>query len=516
MDVTLLKLPKKLDGYTLVRHINKGGMADIYEGTRDSIQGVTPKVAVKIMDQKKASDKTFLKLFAHEAIVSSNLRHKNLIHVQDYNECEGLHYIVMEYVDGLTLREIIRRCRKQKISLPAPLVAEIGRQICEGLHYAHIAKTPDGKDIGLVHRDIKPSNIMLDKAGVIKIVDFGVSLGDEMKDLKHGFRGTWGYMSIEQGQKKRVTPQSDLFSVGLLLFELCTQRPFFSNQKKELSAVDQNFIDGRLQDLGPDHFVLREVLSKAMSVDLQHRYQSAKEMSEVLDTKSYNMVQARQDLVALYQDILHRGGGGSKIMKTSSGMNSIVGFFIVLLLPMLIILVLYLGNQVIAPEESPKTIVEKVQKIPTTATLNTSSKTRTESKKQVKPPKTTQTITNQSKKKTGTQAKVSRTKVETKTKTVTKTQVVTKPVEVDPTINYGLLTVSADDSAQVYVDGKKIRGVPLVDYRVSQGKHVIIVAQNLTERQRLEVTIEKGYSYIYVWSFFNNRWTRKEKSIISK
>ena len=84
----------------------------------------------------------------------------------------------------------------------------------------------------------------------------------------------------------------------------------------------------------------------------------------------------------------------------------------------------------------------------------------------------------------------------------------------DPTITYGLLTVSADDSAQVYVDGKKIRGVPLVDYRVSQGKHVIIVAQNLTERQRLEVTIEKGYSYIYVWSFFNNRWTRKEKNII--
>ena len=109
-----------------------------------------------------------------------------------------------------------------------------------------------------------------------------------------------------------MTPQSDLFSVGLLLFELCTQKPFFSNQKKELSAVDQDFIDGRLQDLGPDHFVLREVLSKAMNVDLQQRYQSAKEMSEVLDTKSYNMVQARQDLVALYQDILHRGGGSSK------------------------------------------------------------------------------------------------------------------------------------------------------------------------------------------------------------
>ena len=506
----MLALPKKLDGYTLTRHINKGGMAEIYEGTRDSIQGVTPKVAVKIMNPKKASDETFLKLFTHEAIVSSNLRHKNLIHVQDYNECEGLHYIVMEYVDGLTLREIIRRCKKQKSPLPAPLVAEMGRQICEGLHYAHIARTPDGKEIGLVHRDIKPSNIMLDKAGVIKIVDFGVSLGDEMKGLKHGFRGTWGYMSIEQGQKKRVTPQSDLFSVGLLLFELCTQKPFFSNQKKDMPHVDQAFIDERLQELGPDHFVLREVLAKAMQIDLSRRYKTAKEMSEVLDTKSFNMVQARQDLVALYQRILHQSAGTSIQIKNSSGMKSIVGFFIVLLLPMLVILVLYLGNQVISPTESPQTTVETNQNPPTKSTSQRTSRTvSTKSKTKTKLPKTTRVTTK-------TQKKSKPTKSQTRTTTETATKTVVKQTEVDPTIPYGLLTISADDTAQVYIDGKKIRGVPLVDYRVSEGKHTIIVAQNLTERQRLEVTIEKGYSYIYVWSFFNNRWTRKERNIITK
>ena len=507
----LLKLPKKIDGYTLIRHINKGGMAEIYEGTRDSIKGVTPKVAVKIMDPKKNSDETFLKLFAHEAIVSSNLRHKNLIHVQDYNECEGLHYIVMEYVDGLTLREIIRRCKRQKMSLPAPLVAEIGRQICEGLHYAHIARNSEGKEIGLVHRDIKPSNIMLDKAGVVKIVDFGVSLGDEMKDLKPGFRGTWGYMSIEQGHKKRVTAQSDLFSVGLLLFELCTHKPFFSNQKKEMSSVDQDYINERLQDLGADHFVLREVLSKAMKIDLKQRYQTAKEMSEILDTKSYNMVQARQDLVALYQNIIHDSGGMSRAIKTSTGMRSIVGFFIVLLLPMLVILILYLGNQVISPDEKVQTTLKIEQKTSTTIQARTQSKNKgTEIQKKRSITKTVQTITTRTKKQTVT----SLTGNDKKQKTVVKSS--DKSKEIDPTITYGLLTVSADDSAQVYVDGKKIRGVPLVDYRVSQGKHTIIVAQNLTERQKIEVTIEKGYSYIYVWSFFNNRWTRKEKSIIVK
>jgi len=145
----LIELPKKLDRYTLIRRINKGGMAEIYEGTRDSIKGVAPKVAIKIMDPKKASDETFRKLFAHEAIVSSNLRHKNLIHVQDFHECDGYHYIVMEFVDGLTLRDIIRRCTRHKIVLPAPLIAEMGRQICEGLHYAHTSRTPDGKEIGL-------------------------------------------------------------------------------------------------------------------------------------------------------------------------------------------------------------------------------------------------------------------------------------------------------------------------------------------------------------------------------
>ena len=240
-------------------------------------------------------------------------------------------------------------------------------------------------------------------------------------------------------------------------------------------------------------------------------------MSEVLDTKSYNMVQARQDLVALYQGIIHQTAGGTGSIKTSSGMKSIVGFFIVLLLPMLVILLLYLGNQVISTEDSSQTLVETIPQVETTKKVSTkTNRERIESKKQTSTEKTKKTVATKSVKKTTTQTVVPRTNVGTKTKTVTKPEAVVKPAEVDSTITYGLLTVSADNSAQVYVDGKKIRGVPLVDYKVAEGKHTIIVAQNLTERQRLEVTIEKGYSYIYVWSFFNNRWTRKEKSIISK
>ena len=161
---------------------------------------------------------------------------------------------------------------------------------------------------------------------------------------------------------------------------------------------------------------------------------------------------------------------------------------------MLVILLLYLGNQAISPENSIQTVVKTAPKVTTAKKTPTkTNRARVESKKQKTATKTKQTVTTKAKKETKSQAITPQTKVEIKTKTSTKTQTVANSTELDPTITYGLLTVSADDSAQVYVDGKKIRGVPLVDYKISEGKHTIIVAQNLTERQRLEVTIEKGY-----------------------
>lgn len=510
----MIELPKKLDRYTLIHRINKGGMAEIYEGTRDSIKGVAPKVAIKIMDPKKSSDETFRKLFAHEAIVSSNLRHKNLIHVQDFHECDGYHYIVMEFVDGLTLRDIIRRCSRHKITLPAPLVAEIGRQMCEGLHYAHMARTPEGKEIGLVHRDIKPSNIMLDKAGVVKVVDFGVSVGDEMKDLKPGFRGTWGYMSVEQAQKKRVTAQSDLFSAGLLLFELCTHTPFFADQKKEIQSLTQESIDGRLQDLGPDHFVLREILSKAMHVDLHQRFKTAKEMSEMLDGKSHNMVQARQDLVALYQSVVQKKPGKMTRQASSSNQKSMVGFFIVLLLPVLVILVLYVLNQLFF---DPKTDTEPASLTTVSVSKTMPKKTKTKEKKETQYRQEDIVKTKKESPKNTTKNPTRKKVVpSSKTKISTLTNSKKSVLKVDPSIAYGLLTISADDSADVYVDGKKVRTVPLVDYKIPQGKHHVVIAKSINERQKIDLVIENGYSYIYVWSFFNKQWTRKQKIIISK
>ena len=114
--------------------------------------------------------------------MSSHLRHQNLIQIQDFDRQDDLYFLVMEYVDGITLRSATKRRWKHGIPVSQSLIAEIGRQICEGLHHAHNAK--DGKDklIELVHRDIKPSNLMINKQGVIKILDFGISY--EKKDQK--------------------------------------------------------------------------------------------------------------------------------------------------------------------------------------------------------------------------------------------------------------------------------------------------------------------------------------------
>lgn len=514
-------VPEHLDNYTLVKRISKGGMAEIFEGRRDSIKGVTSKVAIKLITPKQAENETFRKLFVHEAIVSSNLRHKNIVHVQDFNECNGYHYIVMEFVEGLTLFEVIRRSKKKKMVIPSSLVAEIGRQLCEGLHYAHLAKNTDGTEIGLIHRDIKPSNMMLDKSGVLKIVDFGVSLGDQMNGIAPAVRGTMGYMSPEQAKGEKLTSKSDLFSMGLLLFELCTLQRFFTNQETQSKAgLTQSFIDERLQELSAEHFGLREILSQALQINPNERFSSAKEMSEALDTKSYNMVQARQDLVSLHQNLLSDESENPFVAFVSKGIepaqNKFIGFIFVLLIPLAIIILIYVLSSVFSSpntEQSPQAIIATHTE--KTEIENQGNPVPTVVQKEDVVPQE-QSVSKTSVSIVKTESKTKKTNMSTVTKTSSKTNTQTKPQQVDPTIPYALLTISADDSAVVFVDGKKIKAVPLVGHQIGEGTHNIIIAKDELNQAKQTISMEKGYSYIYVWSFFNKEWSRKEKTIISK
>ena len=150
------EIPEYLGRYRLVKRISTGGMSHVYEARRESLAGVAPKVAIKVILPEHANDENFRKLFINEARIGSQLQHPNLVQIQDFEQENDRYYLVMEFVEGPTLRRIISRCKRNGTEIPLSLLAEIGRQMCEGLFYAHNAKDDNGNDRNLIHRDIKP------------------------------------------------------------------------------------------------------------------------------------------------------------------------------------------------------------------------------------------------------------------------------------------------------------------------------------------------------------------------
>ncbi|MEC8425818.1 MAG: serine/threonine-protein kinase, partial [Myxococcota bacterium] len=220
-DVPLLPdgTPERLGRYRLVRPISTGGMARVFEARRESMHGVAPKVAVKVILPDFALDRNFQQLFVNEARIGSLLHHQNLVQIQDFDSEHDRYYLVMEYVEGPTLRRAMSLCRRHGLVPPLAVVAEVGRQVCEGLDYAHNARSEDGRSLHLVHRDVKPSNLILTPQGTVKVLDFGISKALIAHERKGAVRGTWGYMAPEQADGADVGPQADMFGTAAVLYE---------------------------------------------------------------------------------------------------------------------------------------------------------------------------------------------------------------------------------------------------------------------------------------------------------
>jgi len=293
--------PERLGRYRLVRRISRGGMAQVYEARRESLAGVAPRVALKVILPEHAEDENFRDLFINEARVGSQLQHPNLVQIQDFDQQGDLYYLVMEYVEGVTLRRMLSLSKRNGLALSQAVIAEMGRQICEGLHYAHTARAEDGTPRHLVHRDIKPGNVILNPQGVVKILDFGISKVLDAADGHDGVKGTWGYMSPEQASGSAINGAADQFGLGSVLYELAALRRLYgeTDQKKirDLMRRDEGArrtaqLSGTYRDLGP-------VLMRALQRDPSARYPTAIGMGRALGQLIGDPVLIREKLVEL-------------------------------------------------------------------------------------------------------------------------------------------------------------------------------------------------------------------------
>ncbi len=302
--------PERLGRYRLVRPISTGGMARVFEGRRESLAGVSPRVAIKVILPDFATDEGFQRLFVNEARIGSQLHHQNLVQIQDFDR-QGEHfYLVMEFVDGVTLRRAIGLSRKHGMLIPVPVIAELGRQVCDGLHYAHTACGEDGKALHLVHRDIKPSNLILNAQGVVKVVDFGISKALFSRERQGSVKGTWGYMSPEQAAGGEVGAQADVFGLAAVLYELATLRPLFPEKEpKDLrAALAADEGAKRATALTGPAGVLAPVLVRALQRDPQARFPTALAFQRALGGLIANPVTSREQLVHFWATLMELQG----------------------------------------------------------------------------------------------------------------------------------------------------------------------------------------------------------------
>jgi hypothetical protein len=206
----------------VIEEIGSGGMAVIYKAVQESLQRT---VAIKALKTSVAQDAQFATRFEREALSVSSLQHENIIHIYDFHKVEDAYFIVMEFVEGIDLYDLLERSP----ILPCDVAAIIAMQVARGLDYAHYH--------GIIHRDIKPANIMLGKSGCVKLMDFGIARDQAFDDLTESGAGlgTPSYMSPEQILGDRLDYRSDIFSLGIVLYQmLCGRKPFIEDEQKSV------------------------------------------------------------------------------------------------------------------------------------------------------------------------------------------------------------------------------------------------------------------------------------------
>ena len=265
----LSKGQKINDRYEIVKSIGEGGMANVYLANDNILER---KVAVKVLRGDLSADDKFIRRFEREAQSVSNLSHPNIVEVYDVGEEDGNHYIVMEYIEGKTLKQLL----KKRESLTLTEVIDIMTQLTDGIAHAH--------ESYIIHRDIKPQNIMIEDNGLIKITDFGIAMALNATQLTqtNSVMGSVHYLPPEQASGKGATIKSDIYSLGILMYELLTGNvPFKGDNAVEIALkhMKDKIPSIRKQNPAIPQSV-ENILLKAAAKNPRNRYESARDMHE--------------------------------------------------------------------------------------------------------------------------------------------------------------------------------------------------------------------------------------------
>ncbi|MEZ4220530.1 MAG: serine/threonine-protein kinase [Polyangiaceae bacterium] len=319
--------------YRVIEKIASGGMAEVFRAESAGLEGFKKTVAIKRVLPHLAEKKQFMGMFLDEARLSAQLSHSNCVQVFDVGVGDNTFFIVMEYVDGADLKGVISHHQKIGQRIPPEVACLICVRICEGLAYAHELRDGKGQNLHIVHRDMSPPNVLITRHGEVKIVDFGLAKANsQLEKSEPGIiKGKFSYLSPEAALGQPIDHRTDIFAVGIILWEMIAGRRLFLGETdletvRQVQAARYTPLSELGVSVPPD---LESVLARALARDPLQRYQAARELGSDLNSVLFQFGRAVSsfDIAQLLQPIV-RERDESSLARSRDNKKSIIGSLI--------------------------------------------------------------------------------------------------------------------------------------------------------------------------------------------
>jgi eukaryotic-like serine/threonine-protein kinase len=285
MASPLPPVPNKLEHFEIVRRLGAGGMAEVFLAKKRGAEGTFKVLVVKRILPSFGNSRRFKTMFIEEAQLATRLNHPNVVQVYDFFDAgdEG-HILAMEFVEGLDLGALMHAARNLGTRIGPWVSAWIVAEAAKGLHYAHEKKDEQGQPLDIVHRDVSPQNVLLSFEGGVKITDFGIASARLTEDQTGVIKGKFGYMSPEQARGERIDRRSDLYALGVILWECLTGRPLHGGLGGEalLDIVRSGEVERPSQYVRDLPEELEKIVMKLLEREREHRYASGKELASAV------------------------------------------------------------------------------------------------------------------------------------------------------------------------------------------------------------------------------------------
>jgi len=303
------RVGEKIGEYDVLAQLRAGGMATLFLGRRRGAAGFARYVAIKVVHPHLASDPSFVSMFVDEALLSARIQHPNVVHVEELGEADGTYFLVMEFVDGVSLAQVLSALAVRKRRMGPALATHLAMRIAEGLHAAHETRGEDGELLRVVHRDVSPQNVLVAWQGHVKLIDFGIAKarGRAQHTVEGSLKGKLRYMAPEQALGRPVDRRTDVYALGILLWEMLAQRRLFDcddemqlidRVRAPVVALPSAFVDG----IPP---ALDAAVMAALSRDPEHRPATAHDLRRRLaEAVPGALAIDTSDVAALLREVL--------------------------------------------------------------------------------------------------------------------------------------------------------------------------------------------------------------------